>query len=73
MPNCDRTGPDMDPPGTSTKDNGNTPATEMFCQGVMGMIKVWESMEETVLEESAGHSNDGQDGEQHLRQGQAGA
>ena len=37
------------------------------------MIKVWESMEDTVLEESAGHGKDGQDGEQHLRQGQAGA
>ena len=52
--------PDKDPPGTSAKDDRNT---EMFCQGVMGMIKVWDSMDETVLEESTGHGNDGQDGE----------
>ena len=65
------TGPDKDPPGTSAKDDGNTPATEMFCQGVMGMIEVWEFMEETVLEERTRHGDDGQDGEHHLRQGQA--
>ena len=36
------------------------------------MIEVWEFMEETVLEERTRHGDDGQDGEHHLRQGQAG-